>query len=47
MIAAFARLPTADERKAVRELLADGPREEVFRDLFWALLNSKNFAFNH
>jgi hypothetical protein len=22
-------------------------REEVFRDLFWALLNSKEFAFNH
>jgi hypothetical protein len=42
------RLPTADERKAVRDVLAAGdPREEVFRDLFWALLNSKNFAFNH
>jgi hypothetical protein len=25
---------------------ADG-REEVFADLFWALLNSKEFAFNH
>ena len=22
-------------------------REEVFRDLFWALLNSKEFSFNH
>ena len=21
--------------------------EEVYRDLFWALLNSKEFAFNH
>jgi hypothetical protein len=23
------------------------PREEVFRDLLWALLNAKDFAFNH
>ena len=25
----------------------DAKPEEVFRDLFWALLNSKEFAFNH
>jgi len=25
----------------------DEPREEVYRDLFWALQNSKDFAFNH
>ena len=44
----FARLPNDKERGTVRKLLADGePRDEVFRDLFWALLNSKNFAFNH
>jgi hypothetical protein len=42
------RLPTNDERRAVKALLTDGdPRDEVFRDLFWALLNSKTFAFNH
>ena len=42
------RLPSAAERKTVKELLANGDaKEEVFRDLFWALLNSKNFAFNH
>lgn len=42
------RLPTEDERRAVKALLAQGdPKEEVFRDLFWALLNSKTFAFNH
>lgn len=47
-LTAVARLPTADERRAVKELLAAGdPKEEVFRDLFWALLNSKTFAFNH
>jgi hypothetical protein len=44
----FSRLPTEKERQAVKKLLAAGePRDEVFRDLFWALLNSKNFAFNH
>lgn len=44
----FARLPNDKERGTVRKLLADGElRDEVFRDLFWALLNAKNFAFNH
>jgi hypothetical protein len=44
----FSRLPSAKERQTVTKLLAEGaPRDEVFRDLFWALLNSKNFAFNH
>jgi hypothetical protein len=48
--------PAPDELKArVRRELAGNfrrgeefrSREEVFRDLFWALLNSKEFAFNH
>ena len=43
----LAREPTAAERAKVRELLADAPRDELFRDLFWALLNSKDFLFNH
>ncbi len=47
-LTAFARTPSDRERLAVRKLLVAGERrEEVFRDLFWALLNSKNFAFNH
>ncbi len=42
------RSPRPDELAAVRAALADGsPREDVYRDLFWALLNSKDFAFNH
>ena len=42
------RPPRAGEVQAIREALAAGdPREEVYRDLFWALLNSKDFAFNH
>ncbi len=47
-LTAFSRLPSDNERQAVRKSLGDGsPRDEVFRDLFWALLNSKNFSFNH
>jgi hypothetical protein len=47
-LATVSRSPRAGEVKAVRESLASGdPREEVYRDLFWALLNSKDFAFNH
>ena len=37
-----------EQTVAVKDALTAGdPREEVFRDLFWALLNSKEFAFNH
>jgi hypothetical protein len=42
------RLPKPAEREAVRAALASGGgRAEVFRDLFWAVLNSKEFTFNH
>ncbi|QJW95777.1 DUF1549 and DUF1553 domain-containing protein [Frigoriglobus tundricola] len=45
---AYARKPGAGERARVAELLRDkdAPRDELFRDLFWALLNSKEFLFN-
>ena len=43
----LSRMPTAEERAKVKALLKDTPREELFRDLFWALLNSKDFLFNH
>jgi len=47
-LSTLSRPPTADERTAVKKLLAEGdPRNEVYRDLLWALLNSKAFAFNH
>jgi hypothetical protein len=44
----LARKPTTAERGQVKELLKDkeSRREDVFRDLFWALLNSKEFLFN-
>lgn len=47
-LSALARKPNNTERATVKKLLAEGdPKEEVLRDLFWAILNSKNFAFNH
>lgn len=42
----LARKPAAAERAKVKELLKDTPRDELFRDLFWAVLNSKEFLFN-
>ena len=45
---ALGRPPTAADRAAVRAALADGgDRAEAFRDVFWAVLNAKEFAFNH
>jgi hypothetical protein len=47
-LATLSRLPSPAQRAAVRKSLAEADgRDEVFRDLFWALLNSKEFAFNH
>ncbi len=44
----LSRLPRDDERSAVKKLLAEGEkRHDVYSDLMWALLNSKEFAFNH
>jgi hypothetical protein len=43
----LSRLPTADERAVVARALSKDYRGEVFYDLFWALLNSKELAFNH
>ena len=47
-VATLARTPTETEKNAVLgQLLPGSPREEIFRDLMWALLNAKEFSFNH
>ena len=47
-LASMSRLPTAAERQAVRELLAEGgSRDEIWQDVLWALINSSEFVFNH
>lgn len=43
----FNRLPRDEERATVTKALEGAERREIFQDLFWALLNSKEFAFNH
>ncbi|HJZ56699.1 MAG TPA: DUF1549 domain-containing protein [Gemmataceae bacterium] len=43
----LSRSPSESEQAKVKELLKSAPRDEFFRDLFWALLNSKEFLFNH
>jgi hypothetical protein len=47
-LATLSRLPSATERAKVRAALTEeSDRADAFRDLFWALLNAKEFAFNH
>ena len=42
------RRRTAAEVAAVQKYRTSGQRrEDVYRDLFWALFNSKEFLFNH
>jgi hypothetical protein len=43
----FSRLPRDDERQNVRAAFQNADRKEVATDLLWALLNAKEFAFNH
>ena len=46
-LATLSRPPAPEERSIIEQALAGGERSEVFRDLLWALLNSKEFTFNH
>jgi len=46
-LATLCKLPSPAQRETIQKSLTEDSREEVFRDLFWALLNSKEFAFNH
>lgn len=45
---AFGRFPTADERQACQQLVTGAPsRKEGWQDVVWAILNSREFLFNH
>jgi hypothetical protein len=46
-LSTLSRPPTDAERNAVNQSLSADKREAVFADLFWALLNAEEFAFNH
>jgi len=45
----FGRMPKEKEWSAVQQAISGdaGARQQVLEDLFWALLNSKEFYFNH
>ncbi len=44
----LARKPAAEERDTALKYIKEvGKREEAFEDIFWALLNSTEFLFNH
>jgi hypothetical protein len=47
-LAAMGRRPRESELRMLERLFGDGSdRTEVVRDLLWALVNSKEFVFNH
>lgn len=41
------RFPTAAEKEALEKALASGDRRAVLQDALWAILNSKEFLYNH
>lgn len=46
---ALSRPPTDTERKKLKEFYSEDPKEmtNAYYDIFWAVLNSKEFIFNH
>ena len=46
-LATLSRFPRDAEREPLRRAFQDADRTEVATDLLWALLNTKEFAFNH
>lgn len=47
-LVAFARLPNEDEIKAANQYVQEKTDKRIaFEDVVWALINSKEFAFNH
>jgi hypothetical protein len=46
-LTSLVRFPTDEERTAVQAALAKGERKAVYQDLLWAILNSKEFLYQH
>jgi hypothetical protein len=47
-IRALSRKPTAEELQSLRELIGDATKDYAsYEDIFWGLLNSTEFGFNH
>lgn len=55
-LSAFSRYPSAEEKRAVMEVLAkemktagdpEAQRRQIYEDLLWAILTGKEFLFNH
>jgi hypothetical protein len=47
-IRCFSRKPTAEEKAdLLKQVDAEPNKQEALDNLFWALLNAKEFVFNH
>jgi hypothetical protein len=47
-VLALSRKPTSEETSELRALIGDGAQDvSLYEDIFWSLLNSTEFAFNH
>jgi len=46
-VRSLGRPPRPEETAAVLQQVGAGNRDDVIRDLVWAILNSKEFSFNH
>ena len=46
-IRALSRKPSQAERKKMLALVTDPKDRKAYDDIFWALLNSTEFEFNH
>jgi hypothetical protein len=44
----LSRKPTEEELARLQKFFTDGAKpEQVLNDVFWSLLNTKEFVFNH